>query len=361
MALNYTNPGWTNDEEPYIDADNLNDISDNLEEATELIGNETMDTTATTITGAIKELVGRIGSTVIGTVSTTITSAIKAIQDKLKIVNYNDTNKTFSIFYDDGNRFVLNKENSEIDQYGLLLAQVAGSYLSANSTLGSGTYKVNETSSGDSASLQLNPVSGNVSLFHNDGGDGGYRVLLNNTKGGRHAMFRVDVGDDTSMLLNKALGTLDIRLDGTTRKNRLLICSGKGTDPQSMVLRCGESYVERPANMNRLNLVAGDGAYITIGGDTTAPRIFIVAGGTTPNADAGVYINGTRFLNTPATSVTRLARGEVHVDMNGSNNRLTLTCSGGLVVNGYLGATTTFKDQSGRTVTVKNGIITSVS
>ena len=86
MALNYTNPGWTNDDEPYIDADNLNDISDNLEEATELIGNETMDTTATTITGAIKELVGRIGSTVIGTANTTITSAIKAIQDKIGTV-----------------------------------------------------------------------------------------------------------------------------------------------------------------------------------------------------------------------------------------------------------------------------------
>lgn len=29
--MGYTNPGWTNDTEPYINADNLNDISDTLE------------------------------------------------------------------------------------------------------------------------------------------------------------------------------------------------------------------------------------------------------------------------------------------------------------------------------------------
>lgn len=76
MALNYVNPGWTNDDEPYIDADNLNGISDNLEEACDLIGNETMGTTATTITGAIKELAAQAGSTPMGTLATTITGAI---------------------------------------------------------------------------------------------------------------------------------------------------------------------------------------------------------------------------------------------------------------------------------------------
>lgn len=76
MALNYVNPGWTNDDEPYIDADNLNAISDNLEEATELIGNETMGTTATTITGAIGEHSTKIGSTAMNTTATTLTGAI---------------------------------------------------------------------------------------------------------------------------------------------------------------------------------------------------------------------------------------------------------------------------------------------
>lgn len=76
MALNYTNPGWTNDDEPYIDADNLNDISDNLEEACETIGSDSMGTTATTITGAIGEHSTKIGSTAMNTTATTLTGAI---------------------------------------------------------------------------------------------------------------------------------------------------------------------------------------------------------------------------------------------------------------------------------------------
>lgn len=288
MALNYTNPGWTNDDEPYIDADNLNDISDNLEEATELIGNETLDTTATTVTGAIKELVGRLGSTVIGTVGTTITSAIKAIQDKLAIVYYSAEAKRFSIYYDDTHRLNLNK--GEGNDYELFLVDAGDSRIAANTTTGEGVFKVVQSSTGDQASVALNPSTGNASLYHGDGGEGGYRVLLNNNKGGRNAMFRVDVGDDTSMLLNKTLGTLDIRLDGTTRKNRLYICDGTGSDPQSMILRCGDSYVEKPADMNRLNLAAGDGAYLSIGSNTNegvAGRAYMIAPG-------GFFINGAR-------------------------------------------------------------------
>lgn len=86
MALNYINPGWTNDDEPYIDADNLNDISDNLEEACDLIGNTAMTTTATTITGAVNELDGdistingKLGTTAMGTTATTVTGAINEL------------------------------------------------------------------------------------------------------------------------------------------------------------------------------------------------------------------------------------------------------------------------------------------
>lgn len=83
MALNYTNPGWTNDDEPYIDEDTLNDISDNLEEACDLIGNETMGTTATTITGGIKEIVDEIGNTTMGTAATTVTGAVAELKTRL--------------------------------------------------------------------------------------------------------------------------------------------------------------------------------------------------------------------------------------------------------------------------------------
>ena len=76
MALNYTNPGWRDGNSPYINAANLNAISDNLQEATEVIGNDALGTTATTVTGAIAEHSTKIGSTAMNTTATTITGAI---------------------------------------------------------------------------------------------------------------------------------------------------------------------------------------------------------------------------------------------------------------------------------------------
>lgn len=183
MALNYTNPGWTNDDEPYIDANNLNDISDNLEEACDLIGNETMGTTATTITGGIKELVTKIGNTVIGTVSTTITSAIKAIQDKLANYSYNsatnsfeiyagaanirmsETESVFNVWLSDNNRITLGGPNNESQ---LVTLRAGNSYLTVNNTAGNATLLLSDTRYININSSVVYLKSGDVTASLND-------------------------------------------------------------------------------------------------------------------------------------------------------------------------------------------------
>ena len=48
-----------------------------------VLGNETMGTTATTITGAVQELNDKIGSTALGTTAPTVTGAIKELHDEV--------------------------------------------------------------------------------------------------------------------------------------------------------------------------------------------------------------------------------------------------------------------------------------
>lgn len=188
---------------------------------TEKIGNETMDTTATTITGAIKEIVGKIGSTAIGAVGTTITSAIKAIQDKIAIIYYTAANGQFSISHDNSHRLILNKS-----------------------------------------------VNGSYDLFH------------------------LDVGD-ASLDVNNTQGTFDLKLDsGVT--HRIMISDGSDSNsPETMIIRCGDCYIERPSTSgysHRLNIVAGDGAYLSLGSNSSEAvtgRAYMVAPG-------GFFINGVR-------------------------------------------------------------------
>lgn len=160
------------------------------------------------------------------------------------------------------------------------------------------------------AIINYNETSRSFNIYH----DETHRLILNggNASGG-YQQFRTDVGS-SYIVMNDDFGEVDIRLNKTDVKHRLYICDGTNQNyPENMVLRCGDSYIGKPNGLDRLNLVAGDGAYISIGSNA----------------------------------------GE-------TAGRLYLYCSGGLIVNGYVGYTGTFKDQTGKTVTVKNGIINTV-
>lgn len=160
------------------------------------------------------------------------------------------------------------------------------------------------------AIINYNANSRSFSIYY----DETHRLILNggNASGG-YQQFRADVGS-SYIVMNDDFGEIDLRLNKNDAKHRLYICDGTNQNyPENMVLRCGDSYIGKPNGLDRLNLVAGDGAYISIGSNS----------------------------------------GE-------TAGRLYLYCSGGLIVNGYVGYTGTFKDQTGKTVTVKNGIINTV-
>lgn len=61
----------------------INGLEDDTETLTSKIGNTAMGTTATTVTGAIKEHSNKIGNTSMGTTATTLTGAIKENNDKI--------------------------------------------------------------------------------------------------------------------------------------------------------------------------------------------------------------------------------------------------------------------------------------
>lgn len=221
MALNYTNPGWTNDDEPYIDANNLNDISDNLEEACDLIGNETMGTTATTITGGIKELVTKIGNTVIGTVGTTITYAIKVMQDKLaNIISYS----------------------------GYFRANAGDSFIRAEA----GTY---------------------ITLWH----DEQHLLALNKNAGDNYSTFAVTMGDQT-IDFNDTFGYMDIYLEAA-KNHRIYMANGSDSSyPARLLLRCSDMYFDMNKSTNQSYWQIGS-APVAIGLNASTNVVSVTAPG----------------------------------------------------------------------------------
>lgn len=218
MALNYTNPGWTNDDEPYIDEDTLNDISDNLEEACDLIGNETMGTTATTITGAIKELVTRLGNTVVGT---TITYAIKTMQDKLaNIISYS----------------------------GYFRASAGDSYIRAEA----GSY---------------------ITLWH----DEQHLLALNKNAGDNYSTFAVNMGDQI-IDFNDTLGFMDIYLEAA-KTNRIYMANGSDSSyPARLLLRCSDMYFDMNKSTNQSYWQIGS-APVAIGLNASTNAVSVTAPG----------------------------------------------------------------------------------
>lgn len=63
----------------------MGSLSRAITNITDKIGDVTMGTVATTITGAIKEIIDKIGSVAMGTTATTLTGAIKEINEKMPV------------------------------------------------------------------------------------------------------------------------------------------------------------------------------------------------------------------------------------------------------------------------------------
>lgn len=137
------------------------------------------------------------------------------------------------------------------------------------------------------AIINYNDATGDFSIYH----DATHRLVLNRGGGERYELFRLDVGD-TSLNINNTQGLFDLKLDsGVT--HRIMVADGSSDYPENMVIRCGSCYIERPSASNyshRLNIVAGDGAYLSLGSNPSEGvdgRAYMMAPG-------GFFINGVR-------------------------------------------------------------------
>lgn len=91
--------------------------------------------------------------------------------------------------------------------------------------------------------------------------DSTHRLILNKGGGGQNELFRVDEGD-ANIVVNNTTGQFDLHLDaGVT--HRFYLCDGSNESyDEQMVLRCGDTYLERPASGNRLNIAAPGGIFM---------------------------------------------------------------------------------------------------
>lgn len=107
------------------------------------------------------------------------------------------------------------------------------------------------------AIINYSATDGSFSIYHDDA----HRMVLNVGGSGRYELFRLDAGD-MSMTANNTQGTFDLRLDSSVN-HRFYISDGSNESyTESMVIRCGSVYIERPASGDRLNLVAPSGVFI---------------------------------------------------------------------------------------------------
>lgn len=88
-----------------------------------------------------------------------------------------------------------------------------------------------------------------------------HRLILNKGGSGYNELFRVDAGD-ANIVVDNTTGQFDIHLDaGVT--HRFYLCDGSNNSyNEQMVLRCGDTYLERPASGNRLNIAAPGGIFM---------------------------------------------------------------------------------------------------
>lgn len=91
--------------------------------------------------------------------------------------------------------------------------------------------------------------------------DSTHRLILNKGGAGQNELFRVDEGD-ANIVVNNTTGQFDLHLDaGVT--HRFYLCDGSNESyDEQMVLRCGDTYLERPASGNRLNIAAPGGIFM---------------------------------------------------------------------------------------------------
>lgn len=135
------------------------------------------------------------------------------------------------------------------------------------------------------AIINYNDVSAQFNITH----DNTHKFVLNKGGSGTYELFRVDVGD-ANMQMDNSAGIFDVKLDNSVKHRIYMSDDSNQNYPEMMVIRCADSYIEKPSGMDRLNLAAGDGAYLAIGSNTSDGvdgRAYMVAPG-------GFFINGVR-------------------------------------------------------------------
>ena len=105
--------------------------------------------------------------------------------------------------------------------------------------------------------INYNASAGEFNISH----DSSHRLILNKGVNGGYELFRLDAGD-TTMVANDTTGQFDLHLDqGVT--HRIYLCDGSNNSyDEQMVLRCGNTYIERPSSADRLNLVSPGGIWM---------------------------------------------------------------------------------------------------
>lgn len=105
--------------------------------------------------------------------------------------------------------------------------------------------------------ISYTDTTGQFNVTH----DSTHRLILNAGYNGTNELFRVDAGD-TTLNCDNTHGLFDLHLDaGVT--HRFYVCDGTHQDyAEQMVLRCGDTYLERPSSGNRLNIAAPGGIFM---------------------------------------------------------------------------------------------------
>lgn len=118
-------------------------------------------------------------------------------------------------------------------------------------------WKVLSAVASKTAIINYSDTTGQFNVTH----DSTHRLILNAGYNGTNELFRVDAGD-TTLNCDNTHGFFDLHLDaGVT--HRFYVCDGTHQDyNESMILRCGDTYIERPSSGNRLNIAAPGGIFM---------------------------------------------------------------------------------------------------
>lgn len=145
---------------------------------TNKIGTTAMGTTATTVTGAIKELVNKIGSVAMGTTATTITGAIKELLTSINgVKNRTTTLETKTQGISGTRQYTANANDSvyvNLEASSVYLIIVSGWTTSTSLT---GIYVIGSTTGAD---LGIKAISGANSVSISDTGNNGILKIQNN-------------------------------------------------------------------------------------------------------------------------------------------------------------------------------------